>query len=143
MRGRGLTRVHPSLPVPLSERRRLALAGHLALHSLKDGHTVAAWLDLPAATDLALRLLAPGQHAPETIETAWSAHRALHAYAEGRGSVEAAIAASKAFLPVFEAALAAVPWRRVMDAQHAMVQTWARHGSIPDWPGAGTLPGQG
>ena len=27
-----------------------------------------------------------------------------------------------------------VPWRRVLDAQRAMVESWERHGSIPDWP---------
>ena len=101
----------------------MLVAYHLALADLRRAAPYADWGGLLTAAGLALRLLAPGKYTPDAIEAAWAAYQALHAYAEGHGGIDAAVAASEAFGPVFEEMLRVVTWRGLSDAAAGMVAT--------------------
>lgn len=103
----------------------MLVAYHLALADLRRAAPYADWGGLLTAAGLGLRLLAPDRYTPAAIEAAWSAYRALHAYAEGHGGIAAAVAASEAFLPVFEEMLRVVTWRGLSDAEAGIVATTA------------------
>lgn len=123
-------RLHPCVPVPAHERRRLELALLLGLGELEGGSAPVAWCDVIGATEIALRLLDPGRHDPAAIAAAWLAHRALHAHAEGAATRDEALQAARAFAPTFAALLAAVGWQRLADAQDQVRARWERDGAV-------------
>lgn len=123
---------HPCVPVPAAEVRRILTAYHLALAALEQSQAPASWLDLPAATELTLRLMRPEKHTADAIACAQAAHAALHDCADGRQPAAHAVQACREFLPVFEALLRSVSWRRLIGAQRSMVADWNKLGCLPD-----------
>ena len=108
---------HPCLPVPRAERQRLTLAAHLALQALLAGEPQDAWLDLPAAAGVATELLAGREVDVDVLRAVERAAAALLDTAGLRTPTAEVKAACIAFVPCFEAILAAVTYRRLIAAQ--------------------------
>jgi hypothetical protein len=120
-------RLHPCLPVPAAERRRLATAAHLALAAMLADEAQAAWVDLPAAVAVAaavLDKLTAHEDARQAIDRAADA---LVATAGLSTPSDEAKAACSAFLPYYEAILATVTWRRLIEAQRLTDAAWRAH----------------
>ncbi len=115
--------------MPLAEQRRLATAAHLALQALLHDNPQAAWLDLPAAVAVAAKVLEGIDVEDDVRQAVEQAGKALLAIAMLPTPTDEAKAASTAFLPYYEAALATVTWRRLIDAQRAVAAAWAAHGA--------------
>jgi hypothetical protein len=119
-----MARPHPCLAVPLAEQRRLLLAAHLALHDMLADKAQGAWMDLPAAVAVAAEVL-------DGLDLEGDARRAVQRAGEALVSTaglptptDEAKSACGAFLPYYEGILAAVTWRRLIEAQHATAAAW-------------------
>ena len=110
--------------MPRAERQRLTLAAHLALQALLAGEPQDAWLDLPAAAGVATELLAGREVDADVQQAVQRAVTALVDTAELPTPTDEAKAACIAFLPYFEGIVAAVTWRRLLDAQSVTLAAW-------------------
>ena len=110
--------------MPRAERQRLATAAHLALQAMLAGEPQAAWLDLPAAARVATELLAGREVDADVLHAVERATAALLDTAGLPTPTDEARAACVAFLPYFEGILAAVTYRRLIDAQSVTLAAW-------------------
>ncbi len=96
-----------------------------------DNKPQAAWLDLPAAVALSAELL-QSLHADDDARQAVDAAGVALVATYGRPvATDEAKVACTAFMPMLDAVLRAVTWRRLIEAQRATAKLWAessRHG---------------
>jgi hypothetical protein len=117
-------RLHPSWPVPVAEKRRLATAVHLALADMLADQPPSQWSDLPAAVAVAAAVLDGLQADDGARQAVDRAAAALIGTAGLPTATDEAKAACRGFLGVWEALLSAVTWRRLLDAQRSTAAVW-------------------
>lgn len=114
-------RLHPCLPVPHAEQRRLAAVAHLALIELRAGQAVQALADLRAMTIVVSELLRH-YHAEDGARTCQEAAAALASVDAGTTTAAAAAAVCAPLVEVFVDLLCVCTLRRLEDAKAAVRQ---------------------
>ena len=110
--------------MPRAERQRLTLAAHFALQALLAGEPQDAWLDLPAAAGVATELLVGREVNADVLRAVERAVAALLDTAGLPTPTDEVKTACVAFLPYFEAILAATTYRRLIHAQRVALAAW-------------------
>lgn len=114
--------IHPCLPVPEHERRRLVTLAHIAFAELQAGDPAQALVDLHAVALVAAELLAGDRFSEDARQAALEAAGAIAAARAGTTPCAAAIAPAMAAVELLEAALPLVTWRRLEAAKVAAMR---------------------
>jgi hypothetical protein len=111
--------IHPCLPVPLLEQRRLMTLGRLALAELTGDNPGQALADLHAAASVLRELVAGDRFTADARQTAQDARQAVESVWAGATLPAAALGPAMAAVELLESALPLVTLRRLEVAKVA------------------------
>ena len=114
--------LHPCLPVPLDDQKRLNLLARLSLEELRAGRAEQALVDLAAIVLVSRHLAASDRFTEDARRAVEDAAQALQSVEAGTTSAEDAVDACGRLAGVFEQLLLVATGRRFQAAQAAAAQ---------------------